>query len=466
MQATSRSGQVFSRVVVPLVLFVIVVGGVAWLVQNLDNWGAKNTNQQALTQLQNLVKFSYEKAVWPAWKPEITDYLAEFEPGTEGHFDFPVENIAGQDLEAGLDHSSCTCTEVKFALLAPGTSAAPDTDKLKWTALKKTPDKGGEKIIEVDADFPSGSAGIVRLGWKGKTEFGKARLSARLWFQPKGMKQTRQYQALECSINTVPPVKFLPERMDIGSFRDQATGTILCWSATRDLTPGKDIEIDTRNIDPGFSFKIVPWDKKLEDFQSVLDGNKILSRAKGVVKIEVKIVEKSQESYLDQGHFTSTLPLLLKGDKFAHGPVISGYVHSEIRVMDLIDNKIPIGTFQAANGIEKKYVVLADPKVMMLTVVRSPKNIDVKLERTNEEGLGRWRLAITVPPNTFSFPNASAITLRSQPTRFYLAAIASTIGGGAEDDALPSIANFSSVVTSSGVGTRQVHIPVLGQVSR
>ena len=198
----------------------------------------------------------------------------------------------------------------------------------------------------------------------------------------------------------------------------------------------------------------------------MLDGNKILSRAKGVVKIEVKIVEKSQESYLDQGHFTSTLPLLLKGDKFAHGPVISGYVHSEIRVMDLIDNKIPIGTFQAANGIEKKYVVLADPKVMMLTVVRSPKNIDVKLERTNEEGLGRWRLAITVPPNTFSFPNASAITLRSQPTRFYLAAIASTIGGGAEYDALPSIANFSSVVTSSGVGTRQVHIPVLGQVSR
>ena len=60
------------------------------------------------------------------------------------------------------------------------------------------------------------------------------------------------------------------------------------------------------------------------------------------------------------------------------------------------------------------------------------------------------------------------IILRSQPTEYYLGNIASTLGnlgGPVHSGSLPSIANFSSLMTSSGAGVQQDGIPITGEVT-
>jgi hypothetical protein len=471
MQATPRSGQVFSRIVVPLVLFILVVGGVAWVIQYLPS----NVNPRPdSSSAQKLVKFMFDHGVADA---NDREYLAEYEPGQEGKYDFPMENIAGQELEAGLDTVGCTCSEVKIALIPPG-SADIDVSKLTWIPLKSS-GKSGEKQPEVtNVLIPVEGRAIVRLGWKAKNDLGTPNLRARLWFQPRGMQQSRQHQQLSNPIRVVPPLQFLPGKLEIEPFQEKGSGHFLCWSSTRDLTsaPGdmvKHLDIDREGVDPGFEFTITPLTgDKLKEFKDELAKTKILSRPKSAVRIDVNVYEKRNNAYLDQGHFSTLVPLLLDGEKYVRGgPGVYGYIPSDVRIVPFErEGRIKLGTFDRRLGYQDKppFEVQLDPRLTMLTVIAAPTNVNVKLHRNNE-GKGRWLLTISVPPNTNHFPPVENIlVLRTQPIEHYVANIVSMVGNTAADDgSLPSVANFSGVITSWGAGVRQVRIPVLGEaVSR
>ena len=105
-----RSGEVFSRVVLPLVLFVAVVGGIAWVTQYLPNGPRSPRSVEETPNAEPLLKFSTEQALFDKDDP---DYGQEIETNEEGHYDFAFENISGKELELGLQFKNCGCTQVE-----------------------------------------------------------------------------------------------------------------------------------------------------------------------------------------------------------------------------------------------------------------------------------------------------------------------------------------------------------------
>jgi hypothetical protein len=481
MRATSRSGQIFSRIVLPLILFVIVVAGVAWVIQYIPN--IRNKPATDVPVAQNLVKFQFETGVWPEEKDgvKIKDYLEEFEPGHEGHFDFPFENTSGKEIETGLEKSSCTCTEVKIALIPSGGSSEGDTSKLSWNVMIRAV-KPGEKaqLPEEKVLIPVGGRGIVRLGWKakaGENSYGVNRLAAKLWFNPKGMPQSRQVQELQVAISIVLPVQFLPEKIEVPSFSGTHKDSFIGWSATRDLNAvvGADkvpaIAIDKKYVAPGFEFTITPLTKpQLAEFQKDLVEKRvppILSRVKSAVKIDVSVLEKKNDPNVRLGEFKTFVPVLLAEDsrqvQYPHVPTVSGVRDSSIQ-LDYKDGTlkwtIRLGSFRSRDGAPSRKYTIMDRSDSMLTLVSSPANVNVKLHDGKEDG---WKLEIQVPPDVDHFPPAdNTISVHSQPRQFYFADVAAVLGTGTnfgQLDALPTLASLANF----GFGAQLTGFTVLGE---
>jgi hypothetical protein len=459
MPPAPRSGQVVSRSVVAVVLFLAVVAGVAVIVQYLPNWVDR---QGDVTPLQAMIKFEYVNY------PADGDYLPEFEPRQEGHHDFPLDNITKQDIEAGLDHSSCTCTEVAISA----------GDGSSWITLKR-PASAGEKQADADVVvIPAGGKAKVRLLWKTKER--ESTLKARLWFQPKGRQQDRQFQDLQASIRVVDALQFLPARLDL---EQKYKGEILCWTATRDLQAAggwwrkrTSPVVEIGNAPPGYEFSIRPL-TNLKAVAKEIGEHKptILSRPKAAFRIKVNVAEEN--AYLDQGHFEVAVPLLFQGNPYTKGPSVAGYVKSEVVILGSAIGKIDLKTFPSELGYADVFYTTVNPRSKMLTLVDWPTGVDVRLlAKTEDREKWRWILDIRVPPNTDHFPpTKDTIILRIQETRDYLTDLVAAVGGMGISQTGPA-AEFARFATSSrsifGIkegplpGTRQVRIPVLGTVRR
>src|SRR5437870_1733415 len=89
----TRSARAMLRYVLPGILFVFVVGAIAWITQFMPNWRVKTDTQPAANTSGAMIKFTFNRAVWD---PDDDKYALEMEPGQDGHFDFPFENTSDQ----------------------------------------------------------------------------------------------------------------------------------------------------------------------------------------------------------------------------------------------------------------------------------------------------------------------------------------------------------------------------------
>src|SRR5262245_26962188 len=109
-----RPGQVFSRFIFPLILFLAVIGAIAWVTQYMRVGrtkakadGAKPGPETAapaaaLLQFDHAIDAYHAAAIWD---PKDPTYIKEFERGQDGHYDFPFRNVSDQPVQIGLQDS-------------------------------------------------------------------------------------------------------------------------------------------------------------------------------------------------------------------------------------------------------------------------------------------------------------------------------------------------------------------------
>ena len=134
------------------------------------------------------------------WDPEDPIYSAEFEKGSQGHYDFWVSNAHKTPVNVALLTASCVCTEVQLGIVPPAELAAwsqrtrdlvpanlamglmgvPNLagvlannglgNKVQWTVLnRRDRDSAAHGVDVPPADPKTGPQwAILRMSWDGK----------------------------------------------------------------------------------------------------------------------------------------------------------------------------------------------------------------------------------------------------------------------------------------------------------
>src|SRR5262245_42421849 len=155
--------KVFTRLVLPLVLLIIVIGGIAYVVQNLRRPKGDGPVQPPGDPTADLITYtSHSGKSAPAnpndkeknqvsalWDPKHPGFAAEVERGTSGRYHFRLENKSGATAELGLEWPSCDCAGVDIAFLTAAQLAAIEGDRdheafeqvlpndLSWQSLER-----------------------------------------------------------------------------------------------------------------------------------------------------------------------------------------------------------------------------------------------------------------------------------------------------------------------------------------
>lgn len=404
------------RWLLPGLLFVAIVGGLAWFTQQLPAWrsrrGAPPTAKETAKKGPEVVcRFFYNQ---PLWDPKAPAYVLEYERGEMGHCDFPFENPTDVEGELGLLRSSCDCSSIlvafpstqswedHVALLRKDQSVMLPLDDWTWTTMKEDSHYG--------IPLPARAKGVLRVTWKGRKAPGeRLNLMPSIWHQPKGDMKQRLITDLLVPIVMVHPVMVYPPKVDLGTLGigESRQGHFLAWSATRDdlelsfaADPDGLVELKTRPL----------TDVEKEELRKEIytKGEK-LTRMRTALKVTVDVHEQRQEGkrlyQLDLGPFIRPLTLLVDGFQVEGlpNPYVVGQVRGEVEVGSGPDQgRVNLRTFASKNGTRDSVVLWTDPKVKLEMVSRHPETIDVKLQADKGEPSSRkskWILEVRVPPN-------------------------------------------------------------------
>jgi hypothetical protein len=368
-----------------------------------------------------LIEFAFKSAVWD---PNDTSHARETEPGEQGHFDFPFTNLSDQQVELGMLSRKCDCTILqvcvverqseweeyhKALLKQPLEAKAGDW---AWTNLKE----GGPGFT-----VPARAKGVVRMGWDGRKRPGtRLNLAVDVWYQPVGDLGGRQFDKLDVPIVTTVPLRFAPLRVDVGTLgpRDSETVKFTVWSATRDA-----LEFQPSS-DPLFEYTSKPFtpaeranlEKDLRGGPDKKDKSSGEStRIRSVYHFQVKVNERAGGKQMDQGPFYHDVVFLLEGNERFRGPKLTGVMRGDVSVDS---SKIDFDIFRAKDGKTRAVVVWTDDPNLVLDIESQlPRSLVVKLTPEGKVGgRGKWRLQVTVPPDTFygSFTDEHVITLQTK----------------------------------------------------
>ena len=273
------------RDVLPLVLLVAVIGGVAWVAQYLPSIVKNRKAPTPPPEMKVLLSFPRYIAQWnaqavvennnddPMKKENYTE--REFEPNEEGHYDFPFKNVAGKDVEVTHYLSTCDCTSVRVGAVSlaefeklveeqkknpgePLTYSAEPT----WLDLQNdrshANDPNQKRILTVKA----GEAGVVRLRWTAKKNVGQTlKVSPQVFFRPADAPDM-QWQGLAVPVRVGAPSRFTPSRVNVGLLAPGAKpykAELDAWSSTREKF---DLKLTTLPASPFFEIQTKPLSTK------------------------------------------------------------------------------------------------------------------------------------------------------------------------------------------------------------
>src|SRR6478736_2655696 len=109
------------------ILIAVIIGavfGLTFLMQNTSAPVEKNPASagDATEEVSGSPLTVVEKVA--VWDPEDPIYSAEFEKGSQGHYDFWVSNTHKTQVNVALLTASCVCTEVQLGIVPPAELAA------------------------------------------------------------------------------------------------------------------------------------------------------------------------------------------------------------------------------------------------------------------------------------------------------------------------------------------------------
>jgi hypothetical protein len=136
-------------------------------------------------------------------------------------------------------------------------------------------------------------------------------------------------------------------------------------------------------------------------------------------RVHATVREQHDGKQLDQGAFERQVPFLLDGQPLeTAGPVIHGFVQGDVQVGGPEDRgRVHLRTFQARDGIKKKFILSTPKGVKLEPVSQNPPYVGIALEQQPKESTttrSRWTMELTVPPGSPAgpFPQDSVIILR------------------------------------------------------
>src|SRR6266516_4542982 len=118
--AASPNKSNFTRYLLPLALLVAMIGGLAWVAQQLPRWTKDRPHGPTQTGGKAPLEFVRKVAQWGPKPDPLVDEKFEpkdYEPGKTGHYDFPFKNNSKDDVEVMAFATSCNCTSVQAAAL-------------------------------------------------------------------------------------------------------------------------------------------------------------------------------------------------------------------------------------------------------------------------------------------------------------------------------------------------------------
>jgi hypothetical protein len=404
---------VFTRVILPLALFVAVVAGTAWVVQYLPSW--RERRRQAVTAPSPpALVFEQKEAVWD---PGDKDYVAEFEFGPGGHYDYPFTNPSPTPVRLGLTSVNCGCvSKVLVCLLSREELEKYKRDKsdsgLRWEPLAKDEQHG--------VTVPPDSAGIIRPVWGDRSASGRRNFTIKLWSQPEG-KGRDQETFLVAPVAFVTPVRYYPEMRDVGRIAPGgvARADYWFWSATRDHFA---VDVKEKKDDPCFEFRKVLLDSaERAELQKRLKGAGINTRVLSAYRVEAVVHEERGGRQLDLGPFQRTVPFAIDEPvpDLPGGPLLKGWVLGDITVGNPEDlGHIDLKSFPIKVPPEPRRVPLWTRAGVKVVKDQVPDFLDVTLtEKETTANKTHWELRVGVKSRLLrpgTLPEDSAIILRTE----------------------------------------------------
>jgi hypothetical protein len=386
--------QMFSRVVLPLFLFVAMVAGIAWVTQYIPWRGVSRKDSTVKSEPPACIKFDNEdanrlvRAVWnlqdspyvrgsillkaaegkltPTEKetflnflPEVigekqrdklddaelkalaedgmSQYLREFETMQSGSYAFPFANVTNGEVEMGLKSVSCQCSGVEVCLLTPEqfeaiqkAKAGPGEVNLPGLDWKELKENDKQGI-----DVPPQARGLARIAWKKREQqLERLTITVQLWSQPKGDPAARsKIMGLQTSVRIVAPVEAdgLEIKFRPVEARSSSTASFWCWSATR--PDAKKLRVIAEKEDPNFTFQVT----RADEAQRVALQDRLWGKYHTLMKtawlVEVTAHEERNGKQMDMGAFARRLSLYLDDENEAYiGPIAKGMVSSDVQV--------------------------------------------------------------------------------------------------------------------------------------
>lgn len=443
----------FSRFVLPLILLMLIVGGIAWVAQYLPNTRTIEKKTSSAVRDKPLIAFERQLASWEtdaAGDMIASKNFKEFEPGMKGYYDFPFRSDSDEDAEIVLESTGCDCSSILACILPekewnrvkeaqdknPG-SPLPYAEEPTWTDLS------ADRINKIHFPVKPKDLGIVRVQWTARKAPGQdLNLQAQLWSQPAGNAAPRMPHRFFIASSMVAPVRFSPARVNVGVLTPQGTAKAEfdAWSPTR----GKlDLKLTGPMPDPLFEVELrelSSQERAQLEYRFVVKDNitqksRFTTRVLSAYHVTVTVHEQKGDRQLDQGSFYRKLPVFLDGflSPELPGPEIVGRVHGGIEIGGADDQgRIKFKSFSAKEGASKVVELVADANLRLEPHSQHPAILEVHLTPTPKSP-GRWRLKVTVPPNSFSgsFTDADAVTLRiaGEPPRFIRIPIDGNVSG-------------------------------------
>ncbi|MCI0376344.1 MAG: hypothetical protein L0215_01930 [Gemmataceae bacterium] len=422
------------RYVLPGVLFVVIVGGIAWVTQFMPKTrSASNSPDPVPEPGKPVIRYHFTRVTWNAKDEE---YVNETEQ-VKGSFEFPFENITDSAAELGAFNVACDCSYVEVALVersefephAKNLAAAPLEAKAgnwQWQKLTRDPKQKPQKDEVQSVVVPAKASGFVRIKWDphNKPPGSKLQLGVDVWSGPEGNLRQRRADRLEVPIIIVAPLLFQPGRVNIGQLDTghAVFAEFTLWSATRSQI---DVKLANKTEDKLVVPVITPFTvEERQALQTRLRKEDMGGRVKAAFLLRVHVKEQVGDKQLDQGAFYRIIPLLVDGAPLEPSPLLVGTVKGVVDVAGSENRgRIQLGSFPAKDDFTKIVSLLAHKNIKLKHESTDPSTLVVKLQKKELTGeRQRWQLDVTVPANSIlgQFAEHSAVVLKTSddPPRF------------------------------------------------
>ena len=431
------------NVIIAIVLFVLIVGGIAWVVQYLPAWRAGTSTPapppSKVKDEDDLLTFSRRRVQLGALRAVIatfelnengkdTGYVLEFLRGGHGHYDFAFRNVSDGVVEIELAKTACDCSNAEICLLDPAewNTVNELLTKTPWAEPKLVKEPAWHKFTmnpEVGFKIPAGGQGLLRITWVGRKLPGEMlNIHLTFWEQSEGDKSSRRHDAIIVPVAITQMVWFDPPKKEFVMLApgEQQTVEFSAWSPILDSFDK--ISLEGREPNPLVKVEVEPFTpaecKELEkEMRAKAKAPRF--RVRCAAHVHVTLLERSGDRQMDLGHFSLPIPVHVEGAVVDHAtPTISGFVRGEIDVGGQNDQgKIQLKTFSTAEDKVEVVSIHANPKFKLEYVEHTPKDLKVKLT-PNPTGStptrAAWNLEVTVPAGTRTgpLPEDARITLR------------------------------------------------------